>query len=218
MELSDRDLKVLLILGAIFVMVLTFANMASGMKLINLFGIIAPVGVIAYALTFPITDTIGEIYGRSISNLIVISGFISQVLLILMIYFGLYLPALSIDMQTLYSRALSLSPRIIVASLTAYLVSQTHDVFMYHHLGKIVSQHLWLRNNVSTMLSQLLDTIIFITIAFYGIFSNSEVISMIIGQYILKIIIAIVDTPLVYLMVNIVARYTGKSSVFKNTI
>lgn len=85
-----------------------------------------------------------------------------------------------------------------MASMIAYLISQTNDVYLFAFFGKITKgKHKWLRNNLSTMTSQLIDTVIFITIAFWGIVPN--LLIMIVSQYILKLIIALCDTPFFYI-------------------
>ena len=98
--------------------------------------------------------------------------------------------------QAAFQTTLQLTERIVLGSLVAYVVSQNWDVRVFHKLKEMTDgRHLWLRNNVSTMTSQALDTVIFITIAFYGVL---PVVPMIIGQYIVKLLIAALDTPFIY--------------------
>jgi uncharacterized integral membrane protein (TIGR00697 family) len=93
-------------------------------------------------------------------------------------------------------------PRIVLASMVAYLVSQHHDVFAFSFWRrKTKARFLWLRNNASTMVSQALDTGLFITIAFWGTVPNNILVNMLITQYIIKLAIAALDTPFCYLMV-----------------
>jgi hypothetical protein len=111
------------------------------------------------------------------------------------------------DLLKSFENVLGLAPRVVFASIIAFAVSQTHDVYAFHFLKeKTEGRFLWLRNNASTMVSQLIDTVVFILIAFYGVFPPQAIASMILGQYILKLTIAIVDTPFMYLAV-----YTWKS-------
>lgn len=103
------------------------------------------------------------------------------------------------DFQGNFTEVLGQSFRTVAASLLAYLVAQFNDVFIFHHLKKrFAGQHKWLRNNVSTMTSQMIDTILFITVAFWGIVPN--LLMMIISQYIIKFVIALLDTPIFYLV------------------
>jgi hypothetical protein len=100
-----------------------------------------------------------------------------------------------------------MTPRIILASFIAYLLSQTHDVWAFHFWKKLFrGRHLWLRNNISTASSQLLDTVVFISVAFLGIMPVGQLIA---GQYVVKLGIALLDTPLVYLLVWLIRKNSG---------
>ena len=98
------------------------------------------------------------------------------------------------------STIFSLMPRIAIASLTAYLLSQRHDVWAYHFWRKRFSKdnQIWLRNNLSTMVSQLIDSSVFVLIAFYGVFETSVLLEIFITTYILKWVVAAADTPFIY--------------------
>ena len=88
------------------------------------------------------------------------------------------------------------------------MVSQHLDVWIFHKLKQITNgKHLWLRNNLSTLTSQFIDTTIFITISFYGVF---PILPAIFGQYLIKVIIALLDTPIVYLAVLTIRKYINK--------
>jgi uncharacterized integral membrane protein (TIGR00697 family) len=92
----------------------------------------------------------------------------------------------------------------MIASLTAYLFSQYHDVWAFHFWRGVTGERfLWLRNNASTIVSQLLDSVVFITVAFYGVM---PLMPLILGQWVVKVGIAVLDTPLVYLVVHLVRR------------
>lgn len=122
-----------------------------------------------------------------------------------MIHIAIALPAAPFwQNQDAFVSVVGSTSRIIVASLAAYLVSQYHDVWLFHLLKrKTGGKHLWLRNNASTAVSQLIDSVIFIVIAFYGVM---PVWPLIFGQWIVKMAIALIDTPLVYLFVGILRR------------
>jgi hypothetical protein len=105
-------------------------------------------------------------------------------------------PGLASSFDAVYGFA----PRVVAASMVAYLVSQHHDVWAYHFWKeKTGGKRLWLRNNASTAASQAIDTLIFITLAFYGLVPNSILLQMMAGQYVIKILIAALDTPFIYL-------------------
>lgn len=109
--------------------------------------------------------------------------------------------------QDAYNAILGSVPRIVLASMVAYLVSQHHDVFAFHFWRRLTNgRFLWLRNNASTMVSQGIDTVLFITIAFAGTVPLDILGSMLATQYVIKLLIAVADTPLCYALVKLVRR------------
>ena len=91
-------------------------------------------------------------------------------------------------------------PRIALASMAAYLISQLHDVWAFHAIrNKTGEKWLWLRNNASTMVSQLLDSAIFCTIAFWGVFPMAVFMEILLSTYVIKVVVACLDTPFIYL-------------------
>ena len=165
--------------------------------------LIGPAGVIVYASTFLITDIIGEIYGKEYSKKAVITGFFANIIAVIAILIAINwtpAPFLSNEFLNSFNKILGFAPRIVLASMIAYLISQTHDVYAFHFWKrKTKGRHLWLRNNASTIVSQAIDTAVFITIAFYGLVANEVLLSMIFGQYVLKVFIALFDTPFIYI-------------------
>jgi uncharacterized integral membrane protein (TIGR00697 family) len=170
------------------------AVMAS--KIITVGPLVVPAGVLAYCFTFLITDVVSEIWGK---------GFITLVLVFVLTGLSiLWPPAPFWPHQQAYATILGSSARIMIASLVAYLFSQYHDVWAFHFWRRVTSaRFLWLRNNASTVVSQLLDSVVFITIAFYG---SMPLMPLILGQWVVKVGIAVLDTPLVYLLVYLLRR------------
>jgi len=191
----------------VFATLLLVANIIA-VKLIGVNGWVVPVAVIAYPLTFLVTDTIAELYGRRIATRVVWLGFAVNVLMVALIYVGKIIPPASFwEGQDAYNTMLGAVPRIVLASMVAYLVSQHHDVFAFDFWRRRTKgRFLWLRNNASTMVSQGIDTLLFITIAFAGIVPTHILLNMILGQYIIKLCIAAADTPLCYALVNLIRR------------
>ncbi len=175
-----------------------------------------PAGILAYPLTFLISDTIAEVYGRKITTRIIWVGFTASLLMVLIVYFARVFPsAVFWENQEAFDLILGSVPRIVLASMVAYLVSQHHDVLAFHLWKNFTKgKHLWLRNNASTMISQAVDTVLFVTIAFIGTLDFSLLINMIMTQYVVKILIALVDTPLVYVLVSYVRR--SEQKVYKD--
>jgi uncharacterized integral membrane protein (TIGR00697 family) len=172
---------------------------------VELFGLVATLGNIVYATSFLVTDILSENYGKKEAQKAVWIGFFSLISMTLLMNLALQFLPLADDEFALTahgatSTIFSLMPRIAVASLTAYLLSQRHDVWAFHfwkrHYPK--DQHLWLRNNLSTMISQLIDSSVFVIIAFWGVFEPGMLIEIFLTTYFLKFIVAAADTPFVY--------------------
>lgn len=210
MQKTDFNLRLLTIL---FVVSLIISNIVTG-KLVNT-GLyfnhvlmVLPGAMVCYALTFLMTDVVGEIWGKQQANECVKLGFIAQLTALVLIQLTKYLPAYDTTMQNAYNMVLGQGWLYVLASLLAYYAAQSWDVFIFHKIRnhfKANSNLRWIWNNLSTLTSQMIDTMIFITIAFglgYGwLFNNIKMLGlMIIGQYLFKAILAVLDTPLFYLM------------------
>lgn len=189
----------LMLLTGIFLSSLIIANIVSA-KVVSFWGLVVPAAIVAYPLTFLMTDVIGEIWGREQANKTVKLGFICQLISLTLIGIAIILPVAPFaDNQAEFQSIMGQSFRVVGASLVAYLIAQFNDVLIFHKLkDKTNGKHKWLRNNVSTMTSQLLDTAIFITIAFIGTVPNIWV--MIGSQYLIKCIYALLDTPFFYML------------------
>ncbi len=195
--------KKLRFLTALFITSLLVANIIAG-KLFILGRFVLPVAVFAYPVTFVITDTVSEVWGKTEANSIVWLGFIMNLVMTAFLYLGRVLPPAPFwENQAAYEAILGSVPRIVAASMAAYLVSQFHDVWAFLFWRRVTGgKHLWLRNNLSTMASQLLDSVIFITLAFAGTVGGRVLVNMIAGQYLVKLILALADTPFCYLAVR----------------
>ncbi len=190
----------ILFIKLLFITSLILANVTAG-KVLDLFGFIVPGAALFYAFTFLCTDLISEIRGKKEAHELVLLGFFCSIFAAALIYLTQLLPgaAFAQKQSDAYDILLGINFRIVVASMTAYFTSQWIDVIIFHKIKKKTKgKHKWLRNTLSTSTSQLLDTSIFITIAFWHIVPN--IWMMIISQYLLKVMIAIIDTPLFYLL------------------
>ncbi len=193
------------LVAALVVMANIFAN-----KIVVVGPFTVPASVIVFSMTFFITDIISEKWGKADARKAVWAGFFANLLLILSIYIIVaWEPAAyALEMSEMFSKVLALTPRIVVASFLAYIVSQNHDVWAFHFWKKKTKgKHLWLRNNASTIVSQFIDSVIFITIAFYGVF---PIAPLILGQWIVKICIAIIDTPFMYISIWLMDKVKKK--------
>jgi queuosine precursor transporter len=167
-------------------------------KIIAVGPFLVPAGVLAYSITFLCTDMVGEVYGKQTAQRVVISGFVTLLLVMGLIQLAIVWPSAPWWKRgEAFDGVLGQSFRIILASIIAYLVSQFFDIWIFSKIKDATQgRFLWIRNNSSTILSQLIDSILFVSIAFWGKLPIQEII---IGQWIVKIGIALLDTPFVYI-------------------
>lgn len=205
MEQRLREERAFLVLAGIFIGSLVIASVLAS-KIITVFGLVVPAGVLAYCLTFVATDVIGELWGERHASMVVGSGFVALLVALVLVRLALLWPAAPFwPHDPAFHTILASTSRIIIASFTAYLLSQYHDVWAFHLLKRLTGgRHLWLRNNVSTAASQGIDSVVFITIAFYGVMPVGP---LILGQWVIKLGIALLDTPAIYLTVWLLRRH-----------
>ncbi len=182
-----------------------FATIAANIevaKCVDLFGLSATLGNVIYGTIFLATDILNEIYGAKKARLGVWIGFFTMIVFTIMSQLNLLFAPNAEDMVSGSLQVIfSFMPRICFASMLAYLVSNMLDTYSYDWIRTKLpaDQFLWIRNNGSTMTSQIVDTILFTLIAFYGVFRLEVVFELMFTTYILKFIISVCDTPFIYL-------------------
>lgn len=207
--------KNLMLVNAIFLTSLLVANVISS-KIVSFFGLTVPAAIVAYPLTFLMTDVIGEIWGKEEANKTVKLGFICQMISLALIGGAILLPVAPFaNNQAQFTAILGSSFRVVFASMVGYLVSQSWDVWIFHKVrDAYIKKHgstkggRWIWNNASTMTSQIIDTAIFITIAFIGVVPN--IWTMILSQYLIKFVYALLDTPFFYLLTRKRSEMNGE--------
>ena len=199
MDHISKENCAFILLITIFAGSLTIASILA-VKIIAVAGFFVPAGVLAYSVTFICTDVISEIWGKTRAQHVVLGGFVTLLTVLSLVQLSLIWPKAPFwESEDAFQTILGSTSRIIIASFIAYLVSQFHDVWAFHFWKKIThSRHLWLRNNLSTAVSQFIDSSLFVTIAFYG---EMPVWPLIVGQWVIKFGIAILDTPVIYFVV-----------------
>lgn len=178
------------------------------LKLVEMGGALFTLGNIAYGGIFLATDILNERHGKKAAQKSVWVGFFVALLAVIMMQFALWFTPAFDDFAHAHLEALfSLVPRIVLASMIAYLISQTVDVWMFDKLKRVFHEKkLWLRNNISTMLGQLIDSAIFVTIAFLGVFPLQVFWQILITTYLIKLLVAVLDTPFMYLAKRVKTR------------
>ena len=173
------------------------------LKTIDLFGIAATLGNIIYATTFLVTDIMSEVYGRKTALLAVFFGFFSLIITTVLMNLSIVFSPNSFDIaQTHLEAIFGFFPALTIASLLAFGVSQLHDIWSYNFWKAIRPEirFIWLRNNLSTLVSQLLDSLIFILIATaFGVLPGNQFALLFLSTYLIKILVALLDTPFLYL-------------------
>jgi uncharacterized integral membrane protein (TIGR00697 family) len=215
-----------LFLAAAFVVVLVLTNIV-GVKIFNspINGAPLTTGILTYPLTFLITDLVSEIYGRKRADFMVLIGFIMSCVMLGIVQLALHVapneywvPEIGafygdVDgYQHAFESVFAVNGILLFGSMTAYAVAQLVDNRLYHFWKRVTKgKHLWLRNNASTWVSQLVDTIIVNSILFYigfewGFELGATVMFTI---YWHKLILAALDTPLIYLGVYLLRKWIG---------
>ena len=177
---------------------------------------IVSAGILPYPLTFLVTDLISELYGQKKANLVVFSGFVASMFVLLFLWLGGQFNAIpsSIVNDDIYNSVFQNAWRIIAASMIAYLFAQFIDVRIFHFWKRLTNgKHLWLRNNGSTIASQLVDTTLVIMILFVGVWESDQIISGIIDGWLFKMLMAAIDTPIIY---GIIHLLKGKIDIAKH--
>ncbi|NQU99737.1 MAG: queuosine precursor transporter [Parcubacteria group bacterium] len=182
------------------------------LKTVELFGMVATLGNVIYGTSFLATDILAENHSKKEAKKGVWIGFFSLISTVIIMTICLwFVPHESDFAQSSLATIFSIMPRIALASLIAYLISNFHDIWAYNYWRKKFSgfRNIWIRNNLSTITSQLIDSVIFSTIAFWGVFENDVFWQIFISTFVIKMIVAICDTPFVY----IAAKWKNKESL-----
>lgn len=168
------------------------------------------VGILPYPLTFLITDLISEIYGKKKANQVVVTGIFASFFSMAILLIANRVPAIEnspIDDLT-FNKVFALSPIAVLASMIAYLLAQFVDIRIYHFWKKLTrGKMLWLRNNFSTFSSQLIDTILVVgLLSFFDVLEWSLFWGLVISGFLFKVLVAAIDTPILYFFVFILRK------------
>ncbi|WP_294427763.1 queuosine precursor transporter [uncultured Treponema sp.] len=183
--------------------------------LVHAFGMDTTLGNVLFASSFLATDIMSELYGKKEANKCVKLGIAANITFILISQsWFLYIPAEADTMATPIKTVFANTPRVMLASLFAYVVCELYDVWAYHHVWAWTEKKfgdrkrfLWLRNNGSTLVSQLINVVVFNLLAFAGVFPADIIIQILIFGYAIFIVTSILDTPFLYLARRIAEKH-----------
>ncbi len=216
--LTYKDYKKILICLTLYITSLFAAN-SLGVKIMPfIFSTHLSVSIVFFPIIFIMTDVIGEVYGKKISKLFVMSGVISIILFILYSTISVIAPwsEKGLWVKESYNQVFAVTVRMSIASLLAFVIAEYQDVFSFFLLKKrFGNKYFWLRSNLSNLWSQLLDSIIFTVVAFLGIYPPKVLIMMIIPWWIFKVFMGFVYTPLSYWAIHLL-RGGNKLQEIKN--
>ncbi|NCO63435.1 MAG: queuosine precursor transporter [Flavobacteriales bacterium] len=221
MTLKDKlaAQRIYMLLGALFITSLVVSNLifqkffywypfhleVFGTKLFEL-----SVGILPYPITFLITDLISEIYGKKRANDIVVTGIFASIFSLSIVYVSNMVPATNWSPVSdgMFSTVFGNTALAVFASMLAYLFAQFIDIQIYHFWKQLTKgKHLWLRNNFSTFSSQFVDTLtILVLLCSFGIIEWSKFQGLLIAGFVFKALIAVFDTPFLYLGVYLFRR------------
>jgi len=212
----DKRIKLYTLLSGVFLSALILAEI-TGSKLIQLpitdaLVFTMTMGVIPFPVTFIVTDIINEYYGRRGIRYVTFTGMAMILFVLLLLQIDMAIPAASFSPvnDEAFTMVFRASGRIIVGSLTAYLIGQLIDISVFHYLrAKTGAKLLWLRATGSTIVSQLIDSFVVLFIAFSGTLAFDQIVSVGLTNYIYKFLIAVLITPLLYLVHRLIDRYLG---------
>lgn len=224
MNLKNQALLIYILLSGIFISCLISCNLiflkffSLKISFLNI-TFTQSVGLIAYPITFLVTDIVSEIYGRKKANFLVISGIISSIVVLGLIFIADFLPAANWSIpenkkvdDEIFHLVFGQFGIAMAASLFTYLVCQLIDIRIFHFWKKLTKgKYLWLRNNFSTITSQLVDTflILFLLMSLSpeeGLQNWSDLKKLFLNGFLFKILVALIDTIPLYLLVNLLRK------------
>jgi uncharacterized integral membrane protein (TIGR00697 family) len=200
-QLSESDFRKIVIALAAYLASLFAAN-TLGLKLMPfIWGSNLSVAVFSFPIVFLMTDVIGEVYGKKMAKFFVLAGFIATLLFIAYSFLSIALPwsEKALWVKDSYDSIFGISARMAIASLVAFVIAEYQDVISFFFFkDKLAKTHFWFRSFLSNVWSQFLDTVIFMVIAFAGVYSWPTLISIILSWWLFKIVMGLLYTPLSY--------------------
>lgn len=198
------------VVAAVFITCLIIANIIA-VKLVTIFGLTVPAGIIIFPISYICGDVLTEVYGLRRARQIIWLGFACNLLAVTAIWLGQLLPGAAFwDAQSEYERILGFSARLLIASFSAYLVGSLANAVVLARIKVLTAgRMLWARTIGSTIVGEGLDSLIFIAIAFWGILPPTGLLAAIVTQWLFKVAYEVLVTPLTYVVINFLKRQEG---------
>ena len=236
-RLSERRERVFIVLAGTFLCAMTLLNVIGITRFVQFGPMALAVGVLPYPLTFLCTDLICELYGKSRANFLVTVGLGLNLLILFILFLGNSMPAVPAEQMPpwqviqlaapvglpngdvvessigLYQLIYATTSGAVFASMLAYIAAQYCDVQLFHFWKRVTKgKHLWIRNNFSTLMSQMVDSIMVVTVTFGAAFLRGEIavqamLVLIGSNYLFKAVVALLDTGPLYVAVHYLRRY-----------
>ncbi len=202
---KENNLFILMIM--IYTTCLLISNVTA-FKVVSFFGITLTAATLVFPVTYILGDVFSEVYGYKKTKQIIISGFLCNTLMVFIFFLAILMPYPDyFEYQKEFELVLGNTPRILVASLTAYLIGGLSNSYVLTFIKEKTNiKPLWFRLSFSTIIGELLDSIFFVTIGFIGKISLNNIIIMIISQAGIKIIVEFIMIPIVYKVVSFVKK------------
>lgn len=215
-EKQRHDYRWYPLITAVFVTTLITSNIIA-VRLVNIAGLILPAAVIMFPLAYIVADVLTEVYGYAKARQVIWTGFFCNLLAVAAIWFAGIIPAAPFwapfpyqspeEANQAYQAILGMAPRILLASFMAYLVGEFLNAIVLARMKLVTrGRFLWTRTIGSTLIGQGADSLVFITVAFTGIFAREDLALAIVSQWGVKVAYEVIATPLTYLVVNSLKR------------
>ncbi|MFZ6022076.1 MAG: queuosine precursor transporter [Patescibacteria group bacterium] len=190
-------------LTSLFIACLIAANIIA-VKIVGLGGVFLPAGIVVFPLSYIIGDVMTEIFGFQKAKFAILLGFVANFIVVLAIAAAQALPAAPFwDLQLSFDAILGVAPRILVASFSGYLGGSLLNAWSMHKIKELTKgRFLWLRTISSTVLGEGVDTILFLGIAFGGLLASAQIVTMVLTQWVVKVVYEVVATPLTYFVIT----------------
>ena len=200
---KEKFSKYFVIICAVSIATLLISNITA-VKLFSVGSIVLPTSALLFPITYIVGDIIAEVYGYKKARFVIILGFICNAFMVLFFALAIALPSASTwANQEAFATILGTTPRMFIASLSAFLLGSLSNAYIMDVIKKLTKgKKLWMRTIGSTIVGELLDTLIFVIIAFIGTVPSSAIVTMILCQYIWKVSYEVVATPITYKVIN----------------